>query len=57
MRYLITAYPYAVVYGSIEVPDDVEDAWDYIDDHFDDIKFGEPELDYCGTNYEFEEDE
>ena len=29
---------------------------DYINEHFDDIKFGEPDLDYRGTDYDIEDD-
>lgn len=51
----VTAYPYATIFGEIKVPDEVkdEDIRKYIDEHFDDITFGEPDLDYCGTDYEF----
>ena len=53
-NYLITAYPYACQYGRLEIPDDVEDVKEYIEDHWDDIKFEEPELDYCGTDFDYE---
>lgn len=51
----VTGYPYATTSGDIEVPDDVKDEelHDYIKEHFDEISFGEPDLDYCGTDFEF----
>lgn len=58
-KYLITAYPYCVQYGTITVPDDDDiliNLKDYIIDHFHEIKFEEPELDYCGTDFEYEEE-
>lgn len=53
-KYLITAFPYATQYGRLEIPDGVEDAKSYIEDHWDEIQFGEPELDYCGTDFDYE---
>ena len=51
----ITAYPYAVQYGVlIGAPDDVDE--DYIREHWNSIKWGKPELDYFGTDFEFEEE-
>ena len=50
----ITAHPYATVYGTIEVPDGVEDIKAYIDEHFDDIDFGNPDIDYQGTDYDID---
>ena len=52
MYYEVTAYPYAVTYGSINVPDDIEDVREYISEHWDEIEFGQPVLDYCGTDFE-----
>ena len=53
----ITATPYATQYGTIEVPDDLpeEDYKKYVTEHFDDIKFGEPDLDYAGTDLDISE--
>ncbi len=50
----LTAYPFVIQSGTIEVPDDVDDddVMDYIAEHFDEIKFEEPELDYCGCDFE-----
>ena len=53
-KYLITAFPYATQYGRLEIPDDVEDVNEYIRLHWDEIKFDEPELDYCGTDFDYE---
>ena len=58
MKVRVIAYPYAVQYGEIEVPNDVkgEDLQEYISEHFDEVAFGEPELDYQGTEFDFETD-
>ena len=50
--YTITAHPYATQYGSILVPCDCKDVAKYIVDNWESIKFGEPELDYFGTDFE-----
>ena len=54
----VTAHPYADQYGTIMVPeeiaDDAEKTWQYVEDHFDDIEFGKPDLDYAGTEFEVE---
>lgn len=55
----ITAYPYATIDGDLEVPDDVingsdEKLHDYICDHWEEIEFGEADLDFRGCDYEFE---
>lgn len=54
----VTAYPYAVQYGTIEVPKELneDDVNDYLFEHWNEIKFGEPELDYAGTDFDFNED-
>ena len=60
MKVSVTGYPYATAYGSIEIPDGVEDIREYIENHFDEVDFGSPEtwdFDFCGTDYEaYEED-
>lgn len=54
-NYIVTAYPYAVQYGTlIGAPDDVDE--DYILEHWNEIRWQEPDLDYCGTDFEFEEE-
>lgn len=55
----VTAYPYATQYGTIEVPAalDGDKLEQYIACHWDDIVFGEPDLDYCGTDYEIYDEE
>ena len=53
----ITAYPYATVEGDIYVPKDIntkEKLNAYIREHFDDISFGTPDLDYAGTDFDTE---
>lgn len=56
MMVCVTAYPYAVQYGKIDVPDDVEDIKEYISDYWDDIDFDEPELDYEGCSFDVFDD-
>lgn len=53
--YWVTAHPYANQDGTIEVPANIpaDEVEDYIYNHFDEIEFGEPELDYKGTGFEF----
>lgn len=53
-NYLITAFPYATQYGRLEIPDDVEEPREYILQHWNEIQFDEPELDYCGTDFDYE---
>ena len=48
--YEFTTTPYATQYGTITVPDDVEVTEDYIREHWNDVKLGEPDLDYAGTD-------
>ncbi len=53
----ITASPYATVEGDIYVPKDIntkEKLDTYIREHFDDISFGTPDLDYAGTDFDTE---
>ena len=56
-QYHITAYPYATQTGIISVPAGVgdDDINDYIIEHWNEIKFDEPELDYAGTDFEIGE--
>lgn len=60
-RFLIKAYPYATQFGSIDVPDEIADNMDavfyYINDHFDEVSFSKPILNYSGTDFEFEEND
>lgn len=55
----VTAYPYATVYGDLEVPDDVMNGSDdklheYIENHWNEIQFGDTDLDFQGCDYEFD---
>lgn len=54
MRVNVTAYPYAVQFGEIDVPEHVENIEEYIHKNWDNIDFTEPDLDYAGTDFEFE---
>ena len=53
----VIAYPYAVMYGTTEIPADVPDNEldAYVSEHFNDVKFGEPQLDFKGTDFDIEE--
>lgn len=59
MKYRITAFPYAIQYGTIEVPDDVpeEEIDNYIETYWEKIEFEEPELDYSNTDFDKEKEE
>ena len=52
----VTLYPYATQRGKIEVPMSIseKDMRNYIENHWDDIKKDEPELDYAGTDFDIE---
>ena len=55
----VTAYPYATMFGDLDIPDKVvngseEKLREYISDHWDEIDFGEPDLDFQGCEYEFD---
>lgn len=59
MDLYITAYPYAACQGMLSgVPEDLikngsNDAiHDYVSQHFNDIRFGSPDLDFGGTDME-----
>ena len=55
-EYTVTAYPYAVQYGSISVPKGTENVQQYISDHWKEVKFKNPDLDYAGTDFDFEKE-
>ena len=54
--YYVTAYPYASQTGTIKIPGNLshKEVEQYISDHFDEIDFGEPSLDYAGTDFDFD---
>ena len=54
----VIAHPYADQTGFIEVPDGLDEdaAKAYVQEHWNDIEFREPELDYCGTDFEVYDD-
>ena len=56
MKVSVEAYPYACVHGEIDVPDDMEEykIKQYVFEHWENIEFGEPDLDYAGTDFEIE---
>lgn len=51
----VTAYPYAIQHGTIEVPNGIDESEieEYVMEHFDEIKFNNAELDYCGTDIDY----
>lgn len=51
-KYGFTALPYTTQHCTIEAPDDADVNENYIREHWDDVKFGEPEMDYRGTDIE-----
>lgn len=53
----IAAYPWATVFGILEIPEDIPDdeIESYVLDNWDNISFGEPELDYCNIDFEVTE--
>ena len=53
----VVYYPYTTQYGEIEVPAELrgDELRDYIQEHIDFIKFGEPILEYAGTDFDIEE--
>ena len=50
----VTAHPYATQYGTIQVPFDVTDVKQYVQNHFNEVQFASPELDYAGTDLDLE---
>lgn len=54
MKATIRAYPYAIQCGVLEMPDNIEEDMreEYINEHWNEIKFDEPELDYADTDME-----
>lgn len=55
----ITAYPYAVQYGSLIVPDELSNPVaikEYVEEHFNEIVFGEPVLSYRDTDFDIYEE-
>ena len=53
----ITVSPYANQYGTLVIPKGLteEEEKTYVSDHFDEIKFGEADLDYKGVDIEISE--
>lgn len=54
-KVFLTAFPYAMQTGVIEVPEGVEDTVGYIMEHLDEVEFEDPELDYDGVEFEVDE--
>lgn len=50
----IVAYPYARQSGEIQIPEGLskEEKVQYIKEHWNEIRFSAPELDYCGTDFD-----
>ena len=51
----VVAFPYARQSGEIQVPEGLseEEKIQYIKEHWNEIKFSAPELDYRGTDLDF----
>lgn len=52
----VTANTYVYQTGSLEIPDNLtkDEARDYVKQHWGEIEFDEPELDYLGASFEIE---
>lgn len=48
----IIAQPEVTVFGVIEIPDDVDNVEEYIDEHLDIVEYEEPDLDFGNMYYE-----
>ena len=60
VEYSVTALPFAVQHGTISVSKDIAAQGEgavraYIEDKWDSIQFGEPDLDYCGADFDISE--
>ena len=55
----VVAFPYATVCGTIRIPENMpaEKEQEYIEEHFGEIKFNEPTLDFAGAYFEFYDEE
>lgn len=56
----VAYYPFATQHGKIVVPNEFKTQTEvetYIQDHFTDIEFAKPELDYAGTDFEYYDEE
>jgi len=53
---LITAYPYATQYGTLPIPKGLNEGQKqaYVEEHWGEINFSKPELDYCGTEFDID---
>lgn len=52
----VVAYPYARQSGKIQVPEGLseKDKAEYVKEHWNEIEFSAPELDYCGTDFDID---
>ena len=61
MKYTIYFHPYADQYAEIEIPHNITGTpaiKEYIENHWHEIQFEEPDLDYSGTDFEiYDEDD
>ena len=49
MKYTVSVQPFVSETGEIDIPDDVKDIGEYVNKHFDDIKFSEDFHEYDGS--------
>lgn len=52
MEVHVTAYPFARQYGTVLVPEGVKDMKSYIDEHYDEIEFGDVDFDHDGADFD-----
>ena len=56
-KVVVISYPFVTQYGEIEVPADLNGLAlrKHIEEHFNDIRFSEPNLDYKGADLDVED--
>ena len=55
----VTAYPYASQTGALEIPPNLakDDIQSYVQNHWKEINFNPVELDYAGTDFDWDTDD
>jgi len=53
-KVIVVAYPYATVCAEFDVPDglDEEKTHEYVKNHWNNVPFGKPDLDFAGTDFD-----
>lgn len=52
----VDVFPFVSMKGTLDVPDDVSDTEEYIKEHFNDIRFSEPNFDFAGADIDIYEE-